>query len=378
MKTGRICGTAAALFVLCVLLSAAAGASDEATAEAQKYEARPSATALSPADEILLSETLAERCPDAPYAARVAMAAAVLRRCGAGGSLPAVLNQLEAEGDPFTVLFAPDLADQDVHGEIIQPAVVRMNGGKAGTGELRAGEVVKAADQHVPWNADAALLQGFHQAERHFVIGADKGVGQGAFLPEPAPGGTDAVAGPPGALDDLQVSVRDAVVPARFQETVQPLAAFRTAVVHVSGQIDETPGAVLKDDVLRHPVLCLFVVEIDKGTALQAAAYGDGGDTALCNDPLNLPAGFPEDDLVSLDQQAVKRGKLRQLKDGVFTFVLGVSEVLAETVEHTNLHVRMVHGVLQQAVERVFHQFIVPVDGQERDPEPALRIFHNK
>ena len=57
--------------------------------------------AMSSADAFLLSETLAERCPDAPYAARVAMAAAVLGRMenpAYPDSLPDVLAQLEAEG----------------------------------------------------------------------------------------------------------------------------------------------------------------------------------------------------------------------------------------------------------------------------------------
>ena len=102
MKTGRKCGTAAALFVLCVLLSAAdAAAAEDNTAGiagARDVEAQPSVTALSPADEILLSQTLAERCPDAPYAVRVAMAAVVLRRLEPGSSLSEVLTRLEAEG----------------------------------------------------------------------------------------------------------------------------------------------------------------------------------------------------------------------------------------------------------------------------------------
>jgi hypothetical protein len=61
----------------------------------------PQPIPLSSADAFLLAETLAERCPDAPYAARVAMAAAVLGRMESPAypdSLPDVLAQLEAEG----------------------------------------------------------------------------------------------------------------------------------------------------------------------------------------------------------------------------------------------------------------------------------------
>ena len=46
-----------------------------------------------------------------------------------------------------------------------------------------------------------------------------------------------------------------------------------------------------------------------------------------------------------------------------------ISQILTETVKHADLHFRMVHGILKQPVERILHEFIVPVDGQERDPE---------
>ena len=60
----------------------------------------------------------------------------------------------------------------------------------------------------------------------------------------------------------------------------------------------------------------------------------------------------------------------------VFTSVLIVSEVLAEAVKHADLHIRMVDGILKQAVERIFHQLIVPVHGQESDADPALFLGH--
>ena len=56
---------------------------------------------LTPAEERLLAEVLAEKCPEALYAARVGMAAAVLGRMESPAhpdSLRAVLAELEGEG----------------------------------------------------------------------------------------------------------------------------------------------------------------------------------------------------------------------------------------------------------------------------------------
>lgn len=59
------------------------------------------AVSLSPSDETVLARTLAEECPEVPYAARVGMAAAVLGRMGSPehpDSLRDVLAELEREG----------------------------------------------------------------------------------------------------------------------------------------------------------------------------------------------------------------------------------------------------------------------------------------
>ena len=56
---------------------------------------------LTPAEEQLLAEVLAEKCPEALYAARVGMAAAVLGRMESPAhpdSLGEVLAELEVEG----------------------------------------------------------------------------------------------------------------------------------------------------------------------------------------------------------------------------------------------------------------------------------------
>lgn len=67
-------------------------------------------TALSPAEERILAEVLAEKCPEALYAARVGMAAAVLGRMESPAhpdGLREVLAELEGEGSFGTVPSSP-------------------------------------------------------------------------------------------------------------------------------------------------------------------------------------------------------------------------------------------------------------------------------
>ncbi len=81
----------------------------------------PQPIPLSSADAFLLAETIADRCPDAPYAARVAMAAAVLGRMKSPAypdSVPDVLAQMEAEGS-----FGREISDRS--GGIRVSAVLR-------------------------------------------------------------------------------------------------------------------------------------------------------------------------------------------------------------------------------------------------------------
>ena len=285
-------------------------------------------------------------------------------------------DQFKSEGEERAILLAVNDLHEDIHRIIVHALVVGMHGGKAGTGKLRTVQVVKAGDQHLAWNADAAFLKGGHQADRHFIIGADKGIGQGILFPQPHFPDIDPVGSTPGAADHFHVFLRDPIIPAGGHKAVQPLMPFGAFIIHDAGQVDQTAGPVFTDDVFSHGVLGFFIVKVNHGAARELTADGNGGDSGAGDRFFHILPRLAENDLVGLYEQPVELLQIRQAEDRVFAAVFFIAQVLAETVEDTNLDVRMVLRILLQPVESFLHELIVPVYGQERDAVQVFVCFH--
>ena len=223
---------------------------------------------------------------------------------------------------------------------------------------------------------NTALLQGCHQADRHFIIAADKRIGKGIFFPQPHLSDVDAITGSPGAADHLDVFLGDPVVPAGSHKAVKALAPLRAFVVHDPGQIDQALGFMLPDDVFGNRILSLLIIEIDKRTSRKLTSDGNGRDACFRDTCFHIMPGFTENNLIALNNYAVKLFQIRQAEDCVFASVLFIAQIFAETVENTDLHVRMILSILLQPVERLLHEFVIPVNGQECDTVQVLVCFH--
>ena len=173
-------------------------------------------------------------------------------------------DQFKTERESSAIFLAANDLHEHIRRVIIHAAVVGMHGGKTGAGKLRTVQIVKAGDQHLAGDVDAAFLKGCHQADRHFIISADKGVRQGILFPKPHFSDVDPVGGTPGTADHFHVFFRDPVIPARGHKTIQTLMPFRTFVIHDTGQVDQAAGTVFADHVLSHGILGFFVVEVNK------------------------------------------------------------------------------------------------------------------
>ena len=207
----------------------------------------------------------------------------------------------------------------------------------------------------------SGLRQHLDQPQRHVVVAADEGVRQGQVFPDPALGHLHAVAGAPGAGDDLYVLLRDAVFPAGVQEAVAALHALGTAVFQYAGQVDQFARAVAADDVVGDVVHGQAVVQRDQRAALHGAVDGDGGDARFDDAPGDGLSDAAEHDLVALDQKPVKLRQVGQVEYGVLAQILRGALILAEAVEDPQVDVAVIVGILFQAVQRGFHQFIIPV-----------------
>ena len=125
---------------------------------------------------------------------------------------------------------------------------------------------------------------------------------------------------------------------------------------------------MLPDDVIDDAELGAAVIMVHQDAAGQGTTDGNGRNAGLV-DPADqfIPDGLV-DNLVSQDHGAVEFVQIRQGEDPVFALVLGVSQVLAETVEDAQENVPVRIGILLQPMKRLVDQLIVPVDCEKCDP----------
>ena len=276
-------------------------------------------------------------------------------------------HHLRRKQDPLRLLAPVNQGDEPVHRVVVQLPVVPRHRAEPGDRELRTVQVVKAGYQETVRAEDPALREGLQQPQRHLVVGAHEGVRQLLLLPQPAFGELPAVRRAPAAGDHLHVLLPQPVQAAGVQKAVQPQLPLRAAVAEHARQIHHAPDAVLTNQVLRHVVLRLPVVDPDRHAALHRAVDRHRRNSCLPNHPLDEGPGALQHDLVPLHQHPVELRQVRQPVDRVLAQVRFRPLVLAEAVENPQVHVLMLCHVVLQTAQRALHQLVVPVASEKRN-----------
>ena len=180
-------------------------------------------------------------------------------------------------------------------------------------------------------------------------------------------GNLQAVAGEPGALDDLDVRLGDAVFTAGVQKAVQPQLPLRDAVAEHARQIHHAPDTVLPNQVINHLVLRLPGVDPDRHAALHRAVDRHRRNARIPNHLPDKGPGALQHDLVPLHQHHVELRQVRQPVDRVLAQIRYRPLVLAEAVENPQVHVLMLCNVVLQTAQCALHQLIVPVASEKRN-----------
>ena len=194
----------AALAVLCLLLRLFPALALPSRAQPVDAAAVPDPCRcrLTPDEEQLLALTLAESAPEASFAARVGMAAAVLGRMGSPGypdALPEVLAGLRAEG-----AFGADRTDP--HGETLSAGPLRS------VGDLLSDGFARIAGTGAGEDADRRLTELSLHAVRLAEAGADPAGGALGFRIVRIPRARDFLfndAGEDARLSEIRGALRD-------------------------------------------------------------------------------------------------------------------------------------------------------------------------
>ena len=130
------------------------------------------------------------------------------------------------------------------------------------------------------------------------------------------------------------------------------------------------------DHVGNQIVLCPLIVEAEKGAALHGAADGDRRNAGGLDSGRKLVPNLVEHDLIPLDQDAVKIMQIREPVDGILAQTGGIIHILAEAVEEKEGDLPVIIDISFEPVKRVFHELIVPVCRQKRNPVGCFFLLH--
>ena len=147
------------------------------------------------------------------------------------------VNCLKIRNNLIAGFVSVNHADQHIHCLVVLDPVVSTYCRQPGTGQFRAGQVVKTGHNHILRNPDAVVFQSCHQSDCHFIVRADKRVRHLSFFTDPLVCKIRAVACTPGSRNNQDILFRNIVLPASVRKPVHPFLRFRAAVFRIACQV---------------------------------------------------------------------------------------------------------------------------------------------